>query len=395
MSRRAKLLRDAIEENDVITVSSLIKSGAVNVNCKPPPLNDAAADGCVDIMALLLDAGADIDAFNSRSGTACHVAIRHNRFEALRLLVARGANVTIVRSAEESLFSAASDTTDHRIINLLLEAGAPLDNVPPRHLFALVSSWSVVKSLLARNVDLGALRGWHGRTLCHRMVRTCGDTELLRRAVDAAGLDVNACDRDGATPLHIAAALRNAAAVRCLVELGADIDLQQSGGETALILACANNDENEGPNSCIDLLLAFGADCLLTNDVGESACHWSISDREPLCAILAAGGDLDQADLRNTTPRAILISEDRAPPTADEIDLARRRVAKLRLDSVRQRATEICIGLQSLNLDALQLCEILMQAFGAVGSLIRFHQWWKIATNVKHFHQMKMNNENE
>jgi ankyrin repeat protein len=387
MSRRSnnQKLRVAIEEKDLTTVSSLIKSGAVNVNCKPPPLNDAAADGCVEIVALLLDAGADIDAFNSRNGTACHCAVRHNHFEALRFLIDRGANVTVVRAAEESLFGAASQNTDHRITILLLEAGAPLDNVPPHQLIALVSNMSVVKSLLARNVDLSALRSWHGRTLCHRIVRTCEDTELLRGAVEAAGLDVNACDRDGAAPLHIAAASHNAVAVRCLVELGANVDVQQSSGETALILACANNDENDGLDSCVELLLALGADCLLTNSVGESACHWSISDREPLCAILAAGGDLDQPDLTNITPRAMSISDDRPLPTADEIDLARRRVAKIRLDLVRHRATEICIGLQSLSLDALQLCEILMQSFGALGSLIQFHQWWKIATKVKHF----------
>jgi hypothetical protein len=34
-----------------------------------------------------------------------------------------------------------------------------------------------------------------------------------------------------------------------------------------------------------------------------------------------------------------------ALPTADEIDAARRRIAKARLDLVRQRAFQICLGL--------------------------------------------------
>lgn len=72
-------------------------------------------------------------------------------------------------------------------------------------------------------------------------------------------------------------------------------------------------------------------------------------------------------------------------PTADEIDAARCQIAKTRLDLVRHRAAEICIGLQSLEINALQLCEIMMHSFGAVGSLIAFHQWWAIATKVKHF----------
>jgi hypothetical protein len=78
-----------------------------------------------------------------------------------------------------------------------------------------------------------------------------------------------------------------------------------------------------------------------------------------------------------------------ALPTADEIDAARHRIAKARLDLVRERAFQICVGLQSFRLNALQLCEILMHSFGALGSLIAFHQWWAIATKVKHFRDHK------
>jgi hypothetical protein len=78
-----------------------------------------------------------------------------------------------------------------------------------------------------------------------------------------------------------------------------------------------------------------------------------------------------------------------ALPTADEIDAARRRIAKARLDLVRERSFQICLGLQSLDINALQLCEILMHSFGALGSLIAFHQWWAIATKVKHFRDHK------
>jgi hypothetical protein len=104
-----------------------------------------------------------------------------------------------------------------------------------------------------------------------------------------------------------------------------------------------------------------------------------------LCALLAAGGNLDQPDNEDETTRMIAIRERVALPTADEIDAARQRIAKTRLDLVRHRAFQICVGLQSFRLNALQLCEILMHSFGALGSLILFHQWWAIAVKVKHF----------
>jgi hypothetical protein len=39
--------------------------------------------------------------------------------------------------------------------------------------------------------------------------------------------------------------------------------------------------------------------------------------------------------------------------------------------------------IQSLQLDALQMCEIL--ACGPVAPLIPFHQWWNLVTTIKHF----------
>jgi hypothetical protein len=57
-----------------------------------------------------------------------------------------------------------------------------------------------------------------------------------------------------------------------------------------------------------------------------------------LCALVAAGGNLDQPDKEGETPRMIAIRNNVALPTADEIDAARHRIAKARLDLVRQRA---------------------------------------------------------
>jgi hypothetical protein len=47
-----------------------------------------------------------------------------------------------------------------------------------------------------------------------------------------------------------------------------------------------------------------------------------------------------------------------------QVDAARREIAKTRLDFVRYRGLEVCIGLQPLQLDALQLCEILQHWCG-------------------------------
>jgi hypothetical protein len=130
-------------------------------------------------------------------------------------------------------------------------------------------------------------------------------------------------------------------------------------------------------SSRVELLLALGADVNLVANDGRTACLIATVLNRPavLCALVAAGGDLDQPDNNGETPRVTANQYDVQLPTADEIDAARRRIAKARLDLVCQRALQICLGLCPLDINALQLCEILMHSFGALGSLIAFHQW--------------------
>jgi len=98
--------------------------------------------------------------------------------------------------------------------------------------------------------------------------------------------------------------------------------------------------------------------------------------------LLAAGADLDATDDTGVTVREVFA---RVTIDPDRVEVARREIAKARLDLVQHRALQVCIGLQSLRIDALQLCEILQFACGAIAPVIPFHIWWKIATTVKHF----------
>jgi ankyrin repeat protein len=384
----AKKLISAINKNDTATASSLISSGSMNSNGDPWPLRHAALRGRVEIMTMLLDAGADINAVEKNRNTACQVAIWYDQFDALKLLVERGANIDVVDSNGDSMLSfVASLNRNKRFAILLLDAGAPLDGLSPFHLMRLVKSVAVFNRLLARGVNFTAMRDNDSATLCHYVARNVTSENDLRFLVNVWGNDaVHAVDDDGRTPLYWASSDGNDSAVRVLVEMGADIDRQDNDGWTALMVAAANVQ-----SSCVELLVALGADVSLVNKQGRAACHVAADWQRPasLCALVAAGGDLDQCDNKGETPRMIAIREHVALPTADEIDAARPRIAKSRLDLVRERAFQICVGLQSFRISALQLCEILMHSFGAIGSVILFHQWWAIATNVKHFRDHK------
>jgi ankyrin repeat protein len=377
-----KLLH-AIEKNDTATVSSLIASGVVNVNDQLLPLHRATEHGHVDIMTALLDAGADINAADWNHRTACHVAILNMQFDALKLLVVRGASLNVVCRANISLLKAASlHASNNRIALLLLDAGAPLDHLTHKEMMQLVTSAAVRQRLLARAINVSALRDENGATLCHYVVRNVRDNVdlccLLSDALSVCGLTVR-----GETPLHWAACSGNATALRVLLELGTDVDAQDRDGWTALRWAVEWNVDNQ----CAELLLALGADVSLVDNHGQSVCHAAAAHGKlaALSTFLAAGGVLDRPDNTGETSRMIAVREHSPLPTANEVAEARRRIAQTRLDLVRERALQICVGLQPLNLDALRVCEILVHSFGAIGALIAFHRWWAIATKVKHF----------
>jgi ankyrin repeat protein len=387
--RAKRELLDAIDKNDTAAVSSLISSGSVNLN-EPWPLHRAAELGRVEIMTLLLDAGANINAANKYHRTACHFAILEHRFDALKLLHERGANLGVVDSRGNSLLSYVSifdRSGSERFVMLLLDAGAPIDVLSNGDLMSLVKSVAVFNRLVARGANFTAMRDGDGATLCHHVARNVTCEDDLRFLANFCDNDIHAVDDRGWTPLHWVLSSGNELAMRVMVELGVEIDRQGNDGSTALINVSCSYDQT----SSVELLFALGADVNLVTNDGRSACHFAavFKVHQSLCALVAVGGDLDQPDNKGETSRMIATRNSVALPTADEIDAARRRIANARLDLVRERAFQICVGLQPLDISALQLCEILMHSFGALGSLIAFHQWWLIATKVKHFRDHK------
>jgi ankyrin repeat protein len=280
-------LLDAIRINDIFAASSLISSGVVNGNGKMWPLIHAAGLGRVEIMTMLLDAGADINAVGEYHRTACHVAVFKSHFDALKLLVERGANLGVVNVFGESLLSiVARLDKGERFVCLLLDGGAPLDGLSAHFLLALVKSVAVFNSLLARGVDFTAMQDDVGGTLCHHVASNVTSEDELRVLVNVCGND--AVDYNGETPLQWASLRSNDSAVRVLVEFGADIDREDKKGLNALFHA-----SSWSQRSRVELLIALGADVSFVDRCGQTACHF------------VALHQRDEGDNKGGTPRMI------------------------------------------------------------------------------------------
>lgn len=131
-----------------------------------------------------------------------------------------------------------------------------------------------IRRLIAKGADLGAHAESH--TFVHGTplhfaanLISCPDGVAIAETLIAAGADVNARNRNGATPLHIAAGHAfSSDLVRALIAAGADTGAKDTVGNTALHAAAHNcNAQN------VKALLAAGADVNATNAKRETPLH--------------------------------------------------------------------------------------------------------------------------
>jgi hypothetical protein len=101
-----------------------------------------------------------------------------------------------------------------------------------------------------------------------------------------AGAQINAQDKNGATPLHRAVRTRCAAAVQCLLDAGADATIKNKPGSTAFHLAVQNTGRGgsgaevakAAQREIIQLFLARGLSPKVRDDKGKTVIEWAKSD---------------------------------------------------------------------------------------------------------------------
>ena len=114
-------------------------------------------------------------------------------------------------------------------------------------------------ALLAGDIDVSAVTPRDRWNLLHRTlvgITRAPDPAMIHRLIDL-GVDVNARDSYGNTPLHYAARMKNCALMTMLIDAGAQIDPVNHDGLTPLRLTLSSRPYDPRAVEC---LLARGAD---------------------------------------------------------------------------------------------------------------------------------------
>lgn len=192
-------------------------------------LHAAAASGDAAQVKALLAKGARVDARDGYNRTPLHVAAYGRHREAMRALVAGGANPNALERDRYDIVTIAAVANDLPTLKLALELGCSAKNVTSRYdgtaliAAAHLGHAEVVRMLIKAGAPLDHVNNLGWTALIESIVLGDGGprhTETLRALVEARA-NVNLADRNRRTPLVLARTRGYAEMVKILEAAGA------------------------------------------------------------------------------------------------------------------------------------------------------------------------------
>ena len=153
-----------------------------------------------------------IDATDGRGRTPLHVAAYGRHHEAMRALVAAGANPNALENDRYDIVTIAAVADDVLTLKIALELGCSAKNVTSRYdgtaliAAAHLGHDEVVRTLIAAGAPLDHVNNLHWTALIESIVLGDGGprhTETLKALLEA-GASTKLADRQGRTPLQLA-----------------------------------------------------------------------------------------------------------------------------------------------------------------------------------------------
>ncbi len=234
-------LHDAASLGDLAEVKRLLPVSDINRllgEYNQSALMVASKRGFVDIVDVLLANGADPNLLDSNKDTALHYASQFVQPGAVRRLLAAGVKTNLQDRWRQTplIMSASSQTLP--ILRLLLPHSDPNIHTPhggtPLHYASGFAQLAMIKELIAHGADVNSTDHQWRETPLMTACGVCTHPFIITPLVEA-GADVNLADANGKTALHHAVGpLTNRFVVRTLLRHGANPQIADKNGTTPI-----------------------------------------------------------------------------------------------------------------------------------------------------------------
>jgi cytohesin len=260
-------------------------------------LHMAARYGLTGKLKELIAKGSDINAADSSGQTALHYAARRGYKEIVELLLANGANVNTKDNKGLTPVEMAMSRQRTQIAKLLINSNADISSI---HLAAFSGNLAKVKTFLQMGININA-QDSDGRTPLH-YAATADVGEFLI----ANGAKIHPEDKDGKTPLHTTAAAGFKDAVELLIKNGANVNANKSG-DTPLSWAIWRNHKE-----VIRSLVLHGADVNFTPEDDYPPLHYAVwnGDRDLVKLLVNKGANVNSTGNDDWTLLHYLVWDD-------------------------------------------------------------------------------------
>jgi len=271
---RQTLVQKACDNNQIEIVDLLLKAGA-NIDASNPhqysPLQKACLQGHTETVTVLLDRGANIERSTGNGMTPLHIACDNGHAEAVTILLDRGAHIeacTRINMDGKTPLHFACERGYHEIVKILLDRGANPE------ILSMVGETPL-------------------HIACER-----GDLAMVKIFLEKRA-NIEAPNMDGKTPLHLACERGYHEIVKILLDRGANIEAPAIYGKTLLNFAC-----ERGDLEAVKILLDRGANIEALTIYGKtpvSICRRDVSGNQ-VKALLQKVANIEALDINGYTP---------------------------------------------------------------------------------------------
>ncbi|EEP81292.1 predicted protein [Uncinocarpus reesii 1704] len=253
----------------------------------------------LSMIQLLIDSGVDLEYKEQYLGrTALLIAASWGDDEIIRLLIDSGANINAVCDSGNTLLyyaaGACSAKTIHFLVDMGLDINMPGGSRTPLHIAANKLNEEATRALVERGAVVEPLN--YDTTPFMLAANREGSTPILKFLLNH-GANINWTDSLGCTPFHRATLAKDSSAILFLIDNGAKVDAKQHDGTTPLHNMLSQRDFKE-KLQLTKLLLKHGADVQAEKSTGSTPLHTAaaVDDLKCLELLIEHGANVNKQD---------------------------------------------------------------------------------------------------